>query len=149
MTVLAQPSNQFQTTIRGQSPTRPNRSRSTSNAGKWPVSGLRFSRARQQVVGNEADKYVPQAYWEEQHHRADLSAVGQVGLSSQMNEWLYRAVRINIGRFLDRNTVLPVERALDVGTGTGFWASFWHGRGIRVVDGSDLIPDAIKRLRAH
>jgi len=66
-----------------------------------------------------------------------------------MNEWLYRAVRINIGRFLDRNTVLPVERALDVGTGTGFWASFWHGRGIRVVDGSDLIPDAIKRLRAH
>jgi SAM-dependent methyltransferase len=35
----------------------------------------------------------------------------------------------------------------DVGAGTGYWTAYWLARGTPVVDGCDLVPAAVDRLR--
>jgi SAM-dependent methyltransferase len=93
--------------------------------------------------------YKPLDYWARLHERDDLSAVGQSGLPPALNRWLYRALERNVGAFLRRNGLtkpLP-DPVFDVGAGIGFWVDAWHRRGASRVDGCDLVPDAVARLR--
>jgi teichuronic acid biosynthesis glycosyltransferase TuaC len=91
--------------------------------------------------------YVAKDYWSRLHARQELSAVGQSGLPTDLNVWLYRALERNIRRFVRRRRVLDgVDSAFDVGAGSGYWVRVWHDLGVPRVDGCDLVPDAVARL---
>ena len=92
--------------------------------------------------------YTPIDYWARLHERDDLSAVGQSGLPTAMNRWLYRALDRNVAAFLRRHGLSDPfpDRVFDVGAGIGFWVDAWHRRGAIRVDGCDLVPDAVTRL---
>jgi len=93
--------------------------------------------------------YVPETYWSTLHQRGDLSSVGQAALPPEINAWLYRALAGNLRRFLHRHGIDrdPPTYAFDVGTGTGYWVRFLRARGVALVDGCDLVPEAVERLR--
>jgi SAM-dependent methyltransferase len=93
-------------------------------------------------------RYEPHEYWSNLHARGDLSAVGQSGLPADINAWLYRALEHRVRGFVRRHDLLPVDRAFDVGAGTGYWVNLWHGLGVPRVDGCDLVPDVTARLNA-
>lgn len=95
--------------------------------------------------------YSPSDYWRELHRRDDLSAVGQSALPVGINAWLYRTLARNFGRFIARHGLdRPMPgRVFDVGAGTGFWVGWWRARGVPVVDGCDLVPEAVDRLNGR
>jgi SAM-dependent methyltransferase len=97
---------------------------------------------------HEFVSYSPSDYWAELHRRDDLSAVGQSGLPTEINRWLYRILARNLRAFLRRHELLrpPPERVFDVGAGTGEWIPFWRSLGVGTIDGCDLVPDAVDRL---
>jgi SAM-dependent methyltransferase len=70
-------------------------------------------------------------------------------LPVELNEWLYRIGRRNVIRFLAHHGIrAPLAgRVLDVGAGTGYWTALWLAMGAREVDGYDLVPLAVERLR--
>jgi SAM-dependent methyltransferase len=88
-------------------------------------------------------------YWVAQHQESTLRAVGQAGLPEELNRWLYRVGRRNVRAFLARNGIRSLDglEAFDVGAGTGYWTSQWLEMGARRVDGCDLVPEAVERLR--
>jgi hypothetical protein len=92
--------------------------------------------------------YQASEYWGDLHRRDDTSAVGQSGLPAEFNAWLYRILARNLARLLRRHGVLdPVPaRMFEVGSGRGDWIDFWRQRGVRRVDGGDLVPQAVERL---
>lgn len=95
--------------------------------------------------------YVYKDYWSDLHKRDDLSAVGQSTLPASTNNWIYRTIRRNMRSFAKRHKLLArgTRRMLEVGVGTGYWISFWQDLGWSV-DGCDLVPAAVSRLRqAH
>ena len=51
--------------------------------------------------------------------------------------------------FLRRHGLLhPVpRRVFEIGAGTGYWTPLWLGLGVEQVDGCDLAPEAVARLR--
>ena len=93
--------------------------------------------------------YEPQEYWTRLHREASLRSVGQSGLPEEFNVWLYRALERNLGAFLQDHGLLDPapRRVFEVGAGTGYWTPFWFGLGAERVDGCDLAPDAVARLR--
>ena len=38
---------------------------------------------------------------------------------------------------------------LDIGSGTGFWIDVWRSMGASAIDGVELVPAAVERLREH
>lgn len=95
--------------------------------------------------------YSPADYWRDLHRRDDLSAVGQSALPAALNAWLYRTLARNVGGAVRRHGLdRPApRRVFDVGAGTGFWIAWWRARGAAVVDGCDLVPEAVERLNAR
>jgi SAM-dependent methyltransferase len=94
--------------------------------------------------------YDPRSHWTRLHDRNDLSAVGQSGLSADLNHWLYRALEGRVRRYLrDRRVLDGVTRAFDVGAGTGYWVRVWHDMGVPTVDGCDLVEAAAAALDAR
>ena len=92
--------------------------------------------------------YDPSNYWRDLHRRDDLSAVGQSALPPGINLWLYRTLARNLGRFVHRHRLdaPPPGSVFDVGAGTGYWVDWWLTRGVRRVEGCDLVADAVTRL---
>jgi SAM-dependent methyltransferase len=93
--------------------------------------------------------YEPQEYWTRLHREGTLRSVGQSGLPVELNVWLYRALERNLRAFLRRYGLLdPVpRRVFEIGAGTGYWTPLWLGFGVEQVDGCDLAPEAVARLR--
>ena len=93
--------------------------------------------------------YEPQEYWTRLHREGTLRSVGQSGLPVELNVWLYRALERNLRAFLRRHGLLdPVpRRVFEIGAGTGYWTPLWLGLGVEQVDGCDLAPEAVARLR--
>lgn len=95
-------------------------------------------------------EYDPNEYWGTLHRRDGLSGVGQSALGDEVNTWIYRTIRHNLSRFARRHDVAPDgtgDRLLEVGVGSGYWLSLWEELGWQV-DGCDLVPSAVDRLRA-
>lgn len=63
--------------------------------------------------------------------------------------WLYRIGRRNVRAFLAARGLGRLDgwAILDVGAGTGFWIDVWREMGAARVDGVDLVPEAVDRLR--
>jgi SAM-dependent methyltransferase len=93
-------------------------------------------------------KYVGSDYWRSLHDRPDLSSVGQADLSGTFNTWIYRTIGRNLRGHARRHGLDDgrSRRMLEVGVGTGYWIDLWEGFGWRV-DGCDLVPAAVERLR--
>jgi SAM-dependent methyltransferase len=94
--------------------------------------------------------YNPKNYWDNLHGRTGLSGVGQSALGDEINTWIYRTIRRNVRGFARRHDLRPTpagDRLLEVGVGTGYWLPLWQELGWQV-DGCDLVPNAVERLRA-
>ncbi|HXG40150.1 MAG TPA: class I SAM-dependent methyltransferase, partial [Candidatus Limnocylindrales bacterium] len=120
----------------------------SGGTGARSAAGRRAPGTVEDGAPSEAVTYEPIDYWSRLHARGDLSAVGQSALPAELNAWLYRALARNVRRFLRSARLAVPERVFDVGSGTGFWPRFWHRLGARRVDGCDLVPEAVERLRA-
>lgn len=90
----------------------------------------------------------PRAYWEGRLHGGGIGRVGRIGLSDELNEAIYRLHRRQALRMLRAAGVRVGGRALDVGTGWGFWLRTWHEVGFATVDAVDFIPESVERVRA-
>ena len=93
--------------------------------------------------------YDPQEYWTTLHRDASLRAVGQSGLPAVFNVWLYRIGRRNVRAFMRRHGLADLTglSVLDIGSGTGFWIDVWRSMGASAIDGVELVPAAVERLR--
>jgi SAM-dependent methyltransferase len=92
------------------------------------------------------ERYDPSEYWERLHARDGLDAVGQSGMPANFNRWLYLVTARRLDEFVRGHDLRP-NNALDVGSGTGYWVAWWADHGVRNVDGCDLVPVAVDRLR--
>lgn len=93
--------------------------------------------------------YQPQDYWRSLLAHDDLRATGHSELASSFNLWLYRNGERNLDRFLRQSSQPRPSRVFDAGVGTGFWVDHWYARGAEVVDGCDLVPEAVSRVQAR
>jgi SAM-dependent methyltransferase len=92
--------------------------------------------------------YTPSQYWSKLHDRRDLSAVGQSGLSNEMNQQLYRILGRNLRWFFRRHGVTRLgPTALEVGAGSGYWLGMWREYGASRIDACDLVPAAVQDLK--
>lgn len=93
--------------------------------------------------------YEPQEYWTRLHREGSLRSVGQSGLPEELNVWLYRSLERNLRSFLRRHGLLDPgpRRVFEIGAGTGYWTPLWLGLGADQVDGCDIAPEAVARLR--
>ncbi len=93
--------------------------------------------------------YDPQEYWTTLHREASLRSVGQSGLPVGLNAWLYRIGRRNVRAFMRAHGLADLSglAVLDIGSGTGFWIDVWQAMGAAAVDGAELVPAAVERLR--
>jgi len=91
--------------------------------------------------------YDPRAFWEQRlSEQFDLRGTGETGLSLAYNRACYELRRTVLDRALREAGFDPRgHRVLDVGCGTGFFTSYYLGRGARVT-GVDIAPTAIERL---
>jgi SAM-dependent methyltransferase len=89
------------------------------------------------------------AYWERLHVESSLRSVGQSGLPVELNRHLYAIARRNVLGFVRRQGIVdpPPRRVFEAGAGTGFWVALWTSLGVDTVDGCDLVPAAVERLR--
>jgi SAM-dependent methyltransferase len=67
-------------------------------------------------------------------------------MPATFNRWLYVGTANRLDDFVRRHGLRP-RHALDVGAGTGYWVAWWMSRGVDRVDGCDLVPVAVDRLR--
>lgn len=95
--------------------------------------------------------YRPMEHWSALHAEESLRAVGQSGYPTTFNAWLYHIGRRNVRAFLARHGLDALEgwRVFDAGVGTGYWMGLWLELGASAVDGCDLVPAAVDRLRAR
>jgi SAM-dependent methyltransferase len=90
----------------------------------------------------------PRDYWERRLSGGGIGRVGRIGLSDELNAALYDIVRRQALSMLRAAGVKPGGRALDVGTGWGFWLRTWHALGFPTVDAVDFVPESVERARA-
>lgn len=88
------------------------------------------------------------AYWQRRLEAAtDLADVGYAGLGQPFNAWMYR-----VRRHVFRRALAPhrkrIRSVLDIGSGSGFYIEQWRALGIPDVNGCDIAPAAVTRLRA-
>lgn len=94
------------------------------------------------------DSFRPDAYWEERlRAHGDERGVGDIGLSSSYNTWLYEVRRHVFRRLLRHLPLTPGDaRVLDIGSGTGVYVKEWRRWGAGEVTGSDITQIVIDRL---
>jgi SAM-dependent methyltransferase len=104
------------------------------------------------VTHPRADEtYRPPDYWGTLHESVeDLGIVGYPTLPLVFNQHVYENAARGVLRGLASAGVSVRDRSvLDVGSGTGFWVDLWRREGAAKVWGSDLVPNAVERLRTR
>jgi 2-polyprenyl-3-methyl-5-hydroxy-6-metoxy-1,4-benzoquinol methylase len=89
------------------------------------------------------------SYWERRLEGGGIGRVGRIGLSDELNAAMYAIVRRHALRMLRDAGVKADGRALDVGSGWGFWFRTWQALGFPVVDGVDFVEESVARVRAQ
>jgi SAM-dependent methyltransferase len=85
------------------------------------------------------------AYWSSRlDENWDLTGVGHQEYSQAYNRWLYRRKRTVLGRALRGRRL---DRALDLGSGTGWVVAQLAAAGAGRVDGCELTDVGVRRLR--
>ncbi|MBA3301465.1 MAG: class I SAM-dependent methyltransferase, partial [Thermoleophilaceae bacterium] len=91
------------------------------------------------------ERYEARRYWSERlESRFDLSGTGHQDYSPAYNEWLYKAKHRALDRAL-KGVILPGDRVLDIGSGTGWVVENLLRRGAAVT-GCDIAPVSVERL---
>jgi SAM-dependent methyltransferase len=93
-------------------------------------------------------RFDAKAYWESRlGERFDLRGVGDIGLSTAYNGYLYRMRALAFRRAVRRLGLRPGDLdVLDVGSGTGFYVDQWLRLGVAGLTGSDLTETAVSQL---
>jgi len=93
--------------------------------------------------------FEPRSYWEERlRRRFDLTGVGHSSFGVRYNTLLYALKRRAFRQALSSTGLqFAGKDVLDVGCGTGFWASEYSKLGIRSYTGMDVTAVAVERLR--
>jgi len=95
------------------------------------------------------ETYVAKDYWEKRlTEKWGLQGVGYLNFGLPYNQWLYRMRRQVFRRQIaELNLNLCNAKVLDIGSGTGFWLEQWKSLGVRSLNGIDIAPVAVERLR--
>lgn len=88
------------------------------------------------------------SYWEGRLEGGGMGQVGRIGLSDELNAAMYAVVRRHAVSMLRGAGVRADGRALDVGSGWGFWMRTWHALGFPIVDAVDFVEESVERVRA-
>ncbi len=90
----------------------------------------------------------PKDYWEKRlKHNFDAVGVGDNGLGTRYNEWLYsvrKTVFINKMKTMDMN--LGTATVLDIGPGTGFYIDRWKELDVKSIVGADITQVVVENL---
>lgn len=88
------------------------------------------------------------AEWIDRHRTTgDFERVGYIGLGEKYNKHLYTLRRRHFRRLAGRIGIAPPMRALDIGSGTGFYVELLQSLGITDITGVEISPDAVERLK--
>ena len=92
--------------------------------------------------------FEPGSYWEDRlKSNYDERGVGDIGLSTAYNSYLYAVRRRVFQRQLRRLPLSPsTTRVLDVGSGTGVYVQEWQDWGAADITGCDITQVAVDRL---
>jgi 2-polyprenyl-3-methyl-5-hydroxy-6-metoxy-1,4-benzoquinol methylase len=88
------------------------------------------------------------SYWTSRLSGGGIGRVGRIGQSDELNAACYKMVRRQALAMLRAEGVDVGGRALDVGTGWGFWFRTWHALGFCRVDAVDFVSEAVERVSA-
>jgi 2-polyprenyl-3-methyl-5-hydroxy-6-metoxy-1,4-benzoquinol methylase len=91
----------------------------------------------------------PRTYWASRLEGGGMSQVGRIGLSDELNAVMYTVIRRHALAMLRAAGVRTHGRALDAGSGWGFWFRTWQELGFPVVDAVDFVEESVARVRAH
>jgi 2-polyprenyl-3-methyl-5-hydroxy-6-metoxy-1,4-benzoquinol methylase len=92
--------------------------------------------------------FEPRTYWTDRLAGGGIGKVGRLGLSDELNATGYRIVRRHAVAMLRKAGVDTGGRALDVGTGWGFWLRSWHALGFGQVDAVDFVEESLQQVRS-
>ncbi|MFV9677498.1 MAG: class I SAM-dependent methyltransferase [Methanosarcinales archaeon] len=87
----------------------------------------------------------PKQYWEARLKRkCNFEGVGCEGRSEAWNAFLYKSKIRTMNRGLDRLSLnLRGYKALDIGTGVGFWVEYLLGKNVNSITGIDITLSSI------
>jgi len=93
--------------------------------------------------------YNPKSYWEERlKQNFTLKGVGHISFNENYNRSLYRLKSLALDRaFKTIHLNLRGKSILDLGCGTGFFASYYEDKGINEYMGIDITEISVKNLR--
>lgn len=93
------------------------------------------------------NSFDPKLYWENRlQNHYNLQGVGDISLSPNYNYWSYKVTRIQFDSLISKYSSSVNERALDIGSGTGFVVEILEARHMKVT-GIDISETAIHELR--
>jgi SAM-dependent methyltransferase len=99
--------------------------------------------------GTSTPPFDPKTYWEKRLTRDfSLGSAGRLNWGIYYNRWQYRVIRkVFLRAVRDFKSDLESVRALDVGSGTGFYIERWQELGVKSITGLDLTTVAVEKLR--
>lgn len=88
----------------------------------------------------------PKQYWEERlKSLCNLEGVGCAGRTKAWNAFLYKSKVRTMNRALSKLGLdIRGYKALDIGTGVGFWIDYLLGKGVDSIIGIDIAPSSIE-----
>ncbi len=100
-------------------------------------------------AGVSTDQFDARRYWESRlASNISLRGTGHRAFSVAYNDWLYAAQRDCVALLFETGGVdLQDRRALDVGSGNGYFVRNWLDRGARAVVGLDITVSSIHHLQ--
>lgn len=95
------------------------------------------------------EQCIPKDYWERRlTEKWGLQGVGHISFGLPYNQWLYRVRRQVFRRHLGTLGLnCRTAKALDIGSGTGFWLEEWQSHGVQSLTGLDITHIAVEKLR--
>jgi ubiquinone/menaquinone biosynthesis C-methylase UbiE len=88
----------------------------------------------------------PKQYWEGRLKRlCDLEGVGCEGRSEAWNDFLYKSKIRAMNRALSKLGIdIRGHKAIDIGTGVGFWVDYLIEKGVNSITGVDISSSSIE-----
>ncbi len=97
----------------------------------------------------QEEVFNPNKYWEERlAAKNNLQGVGYLSLGKIFNVWSYKTRKFSFNFHLDKNNIsFKGKKAIDIGSGTGFWIETLKEKGATPITGVDLTEVAVKSLK--
>lgn len=101
------------------------------------------------MSNTQEEVFNPNKYWEDRlADKNNLQGVGYLSLGKIFNVWSYKTRKFSFNYHLAKNNIsLSGKKAIDIGSGTGFWIEALNEKGAAPITGVDLTEVAVKSLK--